>query len=105
MLEIGWSNKNKSKGFTLIEILVVLFIIGISATLVVVNLSSVNSIEKRADSIEDSIKFLAEESIITGNIIAWYFDSKKTMQPMFMKMEMKNKLIIQETQYGKTHRL
>ena len=77
ILETGWNNKNKSKGFTLIEILVVLFIIGISATLVVVNLSSVNSIEKRADSIEDSIKFLAEESIITGNIIAWYFDSKK----------------------------
>ena len=77
MLEIGWNNKNKSKGFTLIEILVVLFIIGISATLVLVNFSSVNSIEKRADSIGDSIKFLAEESIITGNIIAWYFDSKK----------------------------
>jgi type II secretion system protein H len=77
ILETGCNYKNKSKGFTLIEMLVVLFIIGISATLVLVNFSSVNSIEKRANSIEDSIKFLAEESIITGNIIAWYFDSKK----------------------------
>lgn len=77
MLGIGCSNKNISKGFTLIEILVVLFIIGISASLITINFSSIDSIEKKANSIEDSIKFYAEESIITGNIIAWYFDSKK----------------------------
>ena len=28
-------------------------------------------------NLQKFIKFLAEESIITGNIIAWYFDSKK----------------------------
>ena len=75
MLETGCNNKQHHNGFTLIEILVVLFIIGISATLITINFNSLSSIEKQKNSIENSVRFLSEESIITGHIITWYFDS------------------------------
>ena len=75
MLEIGCSNKKHPNGFTLTELLVVLFIIGISATLITLNFNTISSIERQTNSVEDSVNFLSEESIITGNIITWYFDS------------------------------
>ena len=75
ILETG-CNKNKdfAKGFTLIEILIVLIIIGITSTLVILNFNSVSSIEKQTSGIEDSINFLTEESIITGKIIGLFVD-------------------------------
>ena len=75
ILEIGCRNKKGNSGFTLIELLVVLFIIGISATLITLNFSTLSSIEKQTNSIEDSIRYLSEESIVTGNTITWYFAS------------------------------
>tara|TARA_Y100000816_G_C25907277_1_gene473238 strand:+ start:255 stop:767 length:513 start_codon:yes stop_codon:yes gene_type:complete len=75
ILAIG-CNSNTSKGFTLIEILVVLFILGISVTLITLNFSSLNSIEKQAKSFEYTFDVLSQESILTGNIVAWYYDSE-----------------------------
>ncbi len=75
MLATGCNNNKHRNGFTLIELLVVLFIIGISATLITLSFNSINSIEKQTNSIENSVSFLSEESIITGNIITWYFNS------------------------------
>ena len=62
MLEIGCSNKKHLNGFTLTELLVVLFIIGISATLITLNFNSISSIERQTNSVEDSVNFLSEES-------------------------------------------
>ena len=77
ILVIGCSNKELNKGFTLVEILVALIIIGITTTLVILNFSSLSSVTKQVNTIEDNINFLTEESIVTGNIIGWYFNANE----------------------------
>lgn len=67
---------NSSKGFTLIEILVVLVVIGIASSLIILNFSSSISLSKNNSSFKKSFNFLTEESIITGNIIGWHADKK-----------------------------
>ena len=66
----------QSKGFTLIEILVVLIVIGIASSLIFLNFSSATSISKNQSSFENAFKFLTEESILTGNVIGWHADSQ-----------------------------
>ena len=75
MLETGCSNKQYRTGFTLIEILVVLIIIGITSTLITLNFGTFDSIEKKANSFQKTVSYLTEESIITGNIIGLYLSS------------------------------
>lgn len=77
MSEIGCNNKKLQKGFTLIEILAVLIIIGISTTLITLNFSTLKSIDSQGNSFEKTVNFLTEESIVTGNIIGWYLNSNK----------------------------
>ena len=77
MLETGCNSSKYQKGFTLIEILVVLIIIGISTTLITLNFSTLKSIDSQINSFEKSVNFLTEESIVTGNIIAWHLSSNK----------------------------
>ena len=64
MSETGCSSNKYQKGFTLIEILIVLVIIGISTTLITLNFSSLKSIESQINSFEKSVNFLTEESIL-----------------------------------------
>ncbi len=75
MLEIGCNNKRYRSGFTLIEILVVLIIIGITSTLITLNFSTFDLIEKKANSFQKTVSYLTEESIITGKIIGLYLSS------------------------------
>ena len=75
MLEIGCKNKRYRSGFTLIEILVVLIIIGITSTLITLNFSTFDLIEKKANSFQKTVSYLTEESIITGKIIGLYLSS------------------------------
>ena len=75
MLEIGCNNKRYRSGFTLIEILVVLIIIGITSTLITLNFSTLGLIEKKANSFQKTVSYLTEESIITGKIIGLYLSS------------------------------
>ena len=77
MLETGCNSSKYQKGFTLVEILVVLIIIGISTTLITLNFSTLKSIDSQINSFEKSVNFLTEESIVTGNIIAWHLSSNK----------------------------
>ena len=72
ILETGCKTKIFSRGFTLIEVLVVILIIGITTTLITLNFSSLNSIEKQSNSIDKRFTYLTEESIITGRVIGWY---------------------------------
>jgi len=77
MSETGCNSSKYQKGFTLIEILVVLIIIGISTALITLNFSTLKSINSQINSFEKSVNFLTEESIITGSIIAWHLNSNK----------------------------
>ena len=65
-----------SKGFTLIEILVVLVVIGIATSLVVLNFSAVTSTSNKSASFSKTFDYLMEESIVTGNIIGWHANNR-----------------------------
>jgi len=75
MSETGCNSSKYKKGFTLIEILVVLVIISISTALITLNFSTLKSINSQINSFEKSVNFLTEESIVTGNIVAWNLNS------------------------------
>ena len=91
MLEIGCNNKRYRSGFTLIEILVVLIIIGITSTLITLNFSTFDLIEKKANSFQKTVNFLTEESIITGNTIGLYLSSDKQFAE-YLTDDKKNKI-------------
>ena len=63
-------------GFTLIEILVVLVVIGIVSSLIFLNFSSVVSISKNQTTFSKSFNYLSEESIITGDVVGWHANNK-----------------------------
>jgi len=67
---------NIKRGFTLIEILVVLVVIGIASSLIFLNFSSVVSISKNQSTFSKSFNYLSEESIITGNVIGWHANNE-----------------------------
>ena len=66
---------NLKRGFTLIEILVVLLVIGIASSLIFLNFSSVTSISKNQSTFAKFFHYLSEESIITGDIVGWHADN------------------------------
>jgi len=66
---------NFKRGFTLIEILVVLIVIGIASSLIFLNFSSATSISKNQSTFAKFFHYLSEESIITGNVIGWHADN------------------------------
>ena len=88
MLATGCNNK---KGFTLIEILIVLLIIGITTTLITLNFNSISSIEKQQNSYEETISFLTQESIVTGHIIGLYVDDSDHYAAFFDKHDQLSK--------------
>ena len=67
---------NIKRGFTLIEILVVLVVIGIVSSLIFLNFSSVVSISNNQSTFSKSFNYLSEESIITGNVIGWHANNE-----------------------------
>ena len=67
---------NIKKGFTLIEILVVLVVISIASSLIFLNFSSVVSISKNQSTFNKSFNYLSEESIITGDVIGWHANNE-----------------------------
>jgi prepilin-type N-terminal cleavage/methylation domain-containing protein len=75
ILEIG--SNNSKKGFTLIEILVVLVLIGITSSLIFLNLNSVASVNKNQSTFIKSFSYLSEESIVSGNIIGWHANNDR----------------------------
>jgi prepilin-type N-terminal cleavage/methylation domain-containing protein len=69
----GWNN---TRGFTLIEILVVLVVIGIASSLVFLNFSSAISISNNQSTFTKSFNYLSEESTITGDVIGWHANNE-----------------------------
>lgn len=60
------------KGFTLLELLVVLLIIGIASSVILINTSSLERISQGTITIERNFQIISEESILSGNIIGWF---------------------------------
>ena len=67
---------NLKRGFTLIEILVVIVVIGIASSLIFLNFSSITSISKNKSTFTKFFYYLSEESILTGNVIGWHADDE-----------------------------
>ena len=60
------------KGFTLLELLVVLLIIGIASSVILVNNSSINNIINGQTSVEKNFQLISEESILSSKILGWF---------------------------------
>jgi prepilin-type N-terminal cleavage/methylation domain-containing protein len=76
---------NFSHGFTLLELLVVLILMGIISTVIVTNTSFVDRYQ--ADQVEpykEFINFLSEESALTKKTLAWFI-GEKTQSVHFLK--------------------
>ena len=74
---------NLKRGFTLVEILVVLVVIGIASSLIFLNFSSVTSISKNQSTFTKFFHYLSEESIITGHVIGWHADNDNQFSGQF----------------------
>jgi prepilin-type N-terminal cleavage/methylation domain-containing protein len=68
---------NNKKGFTLIEILVVIVLISITSSLIFINFNSVVSVAKNQSTFTNSFSYLSEESIVSGNIIGWHANKER----------------------------
>ena len=66
------------KGFTLIEVLVSIIIIGLVSSIVFINFSVVESFEKNTTSLKEKFNYLSEESMLSGSMIGWYADNKNS---------------------------
>lgn len=66
-LEIGWN-----KGFTLIELIVVIFLLGIASSYIILNTSILESLQNNQDSLENKFIRLSEESMLSGRTINWH---------------------------------
>jgi len=73
ILETGCSKS--SSGFTLIELLVSIVIIGLISSLVFINSSVINSLEKNTGSLKNLFNYLSEESMLSGSMIALYVNN------------------------------
>ena len=76
---------NYTPGFTLLELLIVLILIGITSTIVVTNTSFLDQYESdETASYREFIHFLSEESALTRKIIAWFI-SNNTQSVGYLK--------------------
>ena len=64
-------NKQKN-GFTLLELLVVILIIGIASSVVLINTTSIERIMKGGVSVERNFQIMSEESILSSKILGWF---------------------------------
>lgn len=68
----GDRDENREAGFSLTELLVVVFIIGLMSTLVLVSLpQQATSLEREAERLERSLSQAAREAIVRGEPVAW----------------------------------
>ena len=68
ILETG----TKNKGFTLIELIVVILVVAIASSYLTLNLGIFESINQSDQSFEGDLGFMSEESMLIGSSILWH---------------------------------
>ena len=84
ILETGCSKK--TKGFTLIEVLVVLVIIGITSSLLFLNIGLADTVSKNKLSLNTLFNYLSEESIIPQQSKSYGMSLKELFSLTLMNM-------------------
>lgn len=74
-LAIGCSKT--SRGFTLIELLVSIIIIGLVSSIIFLNSSVLDSLEKNTGALKNLFNYLSEESMLSGSMIGFYAKNNK----------------------------
>ena len=69
-LETGYSKNYQ--GFTLLELLIVLLIIGIASSVIVLNTNSIDGLISNKNSIDNNLQTISEESILSGKVLGWF---------------------------------
>ena len=62
----------KNKGFTLIELIVVMLVVAIASSYLTLNLGIFESINQSDRSFEGDLGFMSEESMLIGSSILWH---------------------------------
>ena len=68
ILETG----TKNKGFTLIELIVVILVVAIASSYLALNSSIFQSINQSDQSFEGDLGFMSEESMLIGSSFLWH---------------------------------
>ncbi|MBT87854.1 MAG: hypothetical protein CMD55_04230 [Gammaproteobacteria bacterium] len=76
-MQILGTGRINNKGFTLIELMVVLVIIGIASSYVILNTSIIDFMKASENPIEENFFLLTEESILRGSTIHWFASKKQ----------------------------
>ena len=66
-----------SRGFTLIELLVSIIIIGLVSSIIFINSSVLDSLEKNTGALKNLFNYLSEESMLSGSMIGFYAKNNK----------------------------
>ena len=67
---------NKKPGFSLIELLIVIVIIGLMSSILLLNTNIVN-ITNSPKTLEEKFSEISQESIIRGKVLGWYANTDK----------------------------
>jgi len=70
ILETGYSKNYQ--GFTLLELLVVLLIIGIASSVIVLNTNSIDGLMRGKTSLDNNFQTISDESILSGKVLGWF---------------------------------
>ena len=72
---------SKNKGFSLIELVMVLAIMGIMTTIVSLSISILDKGSDSISAINKNVAFISEMSVLSGKVIGWY--ASETEQELF----------------------
>lgn len=67
---------NKKPGFTLIELIIVIIIVGLMSSILLLN-TNVSNVSNTPKTLKENFSEISQESIIRGKVLGWYANSNK----------------------------